>query len=165
MKRLLLLIAVSIVWSGSVLQAQEYEYVPLVREGVEWGYTGDLGDYRCQIKGDTIIDGTTYKKFYRYTTCGLQKNTPCYVAVRENDKKVYYREITGDDREERLIYDFSLEKGDMAILYSRSFLDYMQIDVRYVDTIKNGRGMISLWRKAIHGQSRPSLRSLGMGRK
>ena len=96
MKRLLLLIAVSIVWSGSVLQAQEYEYVPLVREGVEWGYTGDLGDYRCQIKGDTIIDGTTYKKFYRYTTCGLQKNTPCYVAVRENDKKVYYREITGD---------------------------------------------------------------------
>lgn len=63
MKRLLLLIAVSIVWSGSVLQAQEYEYVPLVREGVEWGYTGDLGDYRCQIKGDTIIDGTTYKNF------------------------------------------------------------------------------------------------------
>lgn len=38
MKRLLLLIAVSIVWSGSVLQAQEYEYVPLVREGIEWGY-------------------------------------------------------------------------------------------------------------------------------
>ena len=36
MKRLLLLIAVSIVWSGSVLQAQEYEYVPLVREGIEW---------------------------------------------------------------------------------------------------------------------------------
>ena len=35
MKRLLLLIAVSIVWSGSVLQAQEYEYVPLVQEGVE----------------------------------------------------------------------------------------------------------------------------------
>lgn len=82
----------------------------MVREGVEWGYTGDLGDYRCQIKGDTIIDGTTYKKFYRYTTCGLQKNTPCYVVVRENDKKVYYREITGDNREERLIYDFSLEK-------------------------------------------------------
>lgn len=116
----------------------KYEYVPLVREGVEWGYTGDLGDYRCQIKGDTIIDGTTYKKFYRYTTCGLQKNTPCYVVVRENDKKVYYREITGDNREERLIYDFSLEKGDMSILYSRSALDYMQIDVRYVDTIQVG---------------------------
>lgn len=31
MKRLLLLIAVSIVWSGSVLQAQEY--VPFVHKG------------------------------------------------------------------------------------------------------------------------------------
>lgn len=33
MKRLLLLIAVSIVWSGSVLQAQEYEYVPWFVKG------------------------------------------------------------------------------------------------------------------------------------
>lgn len=53
MKRLLLLIAVSIVWSGSVLQAQEYEYVPLVREGIEWGYkNGEI--YR--FIGEEIIN-------------------------------------------------------------------------------------------------------------
>ena len=59
MKRLLLLIAVSIVWSGSVLQAQEYEYVPLVREGIEWGYkNGEI--YR--FIGEEIINGKVYKQ-------------------------------------------------------------------------------------------------------
>ena len=67
MKRLLLLIAVSIVWSGSVLQAQEYEYVPLVQEGVEWGYyqynpvhPENNGFIRLQFEGDTLLDGKTY---------------------------------------------------------------------------------------------------------
>ena len=54
MKRLLLLIAVSIVWSGSVLQAQEYEYVPLVREGIEWGYkNGEI--YSCKDRAMVAI--------------------------------------------------------------------------------------------------------------
>ena len=62
MKRLLLLIAVSIVWSGSVLQAQEYEYVPLVREGIEWGYkNGEI--YR--FIGEEIINGKVYKQLGR----------------------------------------------------------------------------------------------------
>ena len=116
----------------------QYEYVPLVREGIEWGYSGDLGEYRCQIKGDTIIDGVAYKKFYKYTTCELQDNTPCCVVVREEDKKVYYREISGEDRQERMIYDFSLEMGDSELLYNRVNSEYMTTNVFYTDTIQVG---------------------------
>ena len=70
MKRLLLLIAVSIVWSGSVLQAQEYEYVPLVREGIEWGYkNGEI--YR--FIGEEIINGKVYKQLDVYKRQGFSE--------------------------------------------------------------------------------------------
>ena len=71
MKRLLLLIAVSIVWSGSVLQAQEYEYVPLVQEGVEWGYyqynpvhPENNGFIRLQLKETLCSMEKHIKKLY-----------------------------------------------------------------------------------------------------
>ena len=76
MKRLLLLIAVSIVWSGSVLQAQEY--VPFVHKGAcgdtyaydpyvkdcdfgyynyNWGSVSGFTHYR--IQGETNMNGKT----------------------------------------------------------------------------------------------------------
>ena len=59
----------SLLWSFALIclgciagQAQEYEYVPLVREGVEWTYLDENGlkleysFYRYRLEGDTIID-------------------------------------------------------------------------------------------------------------
>ena len=61
--------------------AQEYEYVPFVREGVKWTYSiqdyhyekdyetnparGDNKVYRTlEIKGDTVINGKSYKAMH-----------------------------------------------------------------------------------------------------
>ena len=87
--------------------AQEYEYVPFVREGVKWTYyitdyqyhkdyitnpaRGDNVAYRTlEIKGDTVINGLTYKKMHKYSgeTINAENDTvPVY--LREENKKVY----------------------------------------------------------------------------
>lgn len=100
MKRLLLSMVVGAM-SVLPMLAEENEYVPVVREGVEWGhkavYCGVNVEtkviyYREQLKGDTVIDGNTYKKCYRYTERELNTATAELVSVmREADKKLYVR--------------------------------------------------------------------------
>lgn len=66
------------------MAAQEYEYVPFVREGVKWVYTyenysdsvlGWTADpnlaygkvyLTLELKGDTVINGKTYKAMHKY---------------------------------------------------------------------------------------------------
>ena len=117
-------------------QEAEYEYVPVVREGVEWGYVFShsfppgVEYYRLQLKGDTVINDKTYKRCYAYQTATLDTATATlHGFLREEDKKVYfipnpdeevsvgwllmkdqYNSIYGD--EERMIYDFNLNEGD-----------------------------------------------------
>lgn len=103
-------------------------YVPVVREGIEWGYVDDyfafdLGGYnffRLQFKGDTIVDGVDYKKLYAYSAPELDvKKATLYALMREEDKKVYSRMMTGMDADgdERMLYDFNnaTEGGVMNI--------------------------------------------------
>ena len=86
------------------------EYVPLLREGVKWvcletkyGIYGDAGDdyaiprfYTIEIKGDTVIDGTTYKKCYRYSDVDwsnedvmICSNTKPLALLREERRALY----------------------------------------------------------------------------
>lgn len=114
----------------------EYEYVPIVREGVEWGYVYShsfppgVEYYRLQLKGDTVINDKTYKRCYAYQTATLDTATAAlHGFLREEDKRVYfmpnpdegydyiwcigkeqYQDIYGND--ERMIYDFNLNVGD-----------------------------------------------------
>ena len=81
------------------VQAQEYEYVPLVREGMQWVYAAQFNGcqydrfdtyYTLQIKGDTVISGIPFKKLIYE----LSQNTPSPIKatlayVREEDKIVY----------------------------------------------------------------------------
>ncbi len=86
--------------------AQEYEYVPFVREGVKWAYAindyhyyhlkdnpanGDLGAHRTlEFRGDTVINGKTYKAMHMCVDDELSE--PCDVIpvyLREEDKRVY----------------------------------------------------------------------------
>ena len=87
--------------------AQEYEYVPFVREGVKWVYyindynyhvdfytdpaRGDNKAYRTlEIKGDTVINGKFYKALHLYSGESInEENDIIPVFLREEDKKVY----------------------------------------------------------------------------
>lgn len=85
--------------------AQEYEYVPFVREGVKWVYRiyNDGGFYptdpsvpegrtymKLEFKGDTTINGKIYKAMHKYhgDTINREHDTiPIY--MREENKVVY----------------------------------------------------------------------------
>ena len=91
----------------SQMAAQDYEYVPFVREGVKWIYSiqdynyhadyytnparGDNRIYRTiEIKGDTVIGGKTYKAVHKYSGDAIDmENDTIPVYLREEDKKVY----------------------------------------------------------------------------
>lgn len=75
-------------------QDAEYEYVPVVREGVEWGYVFShsfppgVEYYRLQLKGDTVINDKTYKRCYAYQTATLDTATATlHGFLREEEKK------------------------------------------------------------------------------
>ncbi|MBR5726682.1 MAG: hypothetical protein IKX56_08120 [Muribaculaceae bacterium] len=87
--------------------AQEYEYVPFVREGVKWVYTiynynygheyysnsafGNNVTYRTlELKGDTVINGKTYKAMHKYSGDAInEENDTVPIYLREEDKIVY----------------------------------------------------------------------------
>jgi len=85
--------------------AQEYEYVPLVREGVKWVYsyqnTGEIYppdpnlsvgvvNLTLELKGDTVIDGKTYKAMHKYYGDNINtENDTIPIYLREEDKIVY----------------------------------------------------------------------------
>lgn len=80
--------------------AQEYEYVPFVREGVKWecscfNFLSDLfpygvSYYTLEMKGDTVIDGKHYKPVHLYSGESInEENDTVPVYLREEDKVVY----------------------------------------------------------------------------
>ena len=87
--------------------AQEYEYIPFVREGVKWTYSiqdyhyeqdyytnparGDNKVYRTfEFRGDTIINGKTYKAVHMYVDDEYSEPIDVIpVYLREKDKMVY----------------------------------------------------------------------------
>ncbi len=100
----------------------DYEYTPLVREGVVWeyfhdGWTPDQGYYsRIYISGEENINDTIYHKCYIVNP--YSKNE-CIAYLREEDKKVYLLSFDehvmfqyNTNGQEMLIYDFNLNEGD-----------------------------------------------------
>ena len=98
--------------------AEEAEYTPLVDESLTWSYCDvvkrevdqyDLTYTRYYFKGDTVMNGTTYKKLYQEDCDGAIN----YVAaMREDGMKVYLADNELPDAGEKLIYDFGLSVGD-----------------------------------------------------
>ena len=100
----------------------DYEYTPLVREGVVWeyfhnGWTPDQEYYsRIYISGEEDINNTIYHKCYIVNP--YSKNE-CIAYLREEDKKVYLLSLDQNvafqyntNGQEILIYDFNLNEGD-----------------------------------------------------
>ena len=78
--------------------AQEYEYVPFVREGVKWVCDAPYLEwmqmwhnyYTLELAGDTVIDGKTYKAMHKYSGDAINEmNDTIPVYLREEDKVVY----------------------------------------------------------------------------
>ena len=102
------------------VQAQEYEYVPLVREGVQWVYaflthqkpSSNCGAwvqtfYTLEFKGDTTINGLEYKNLvFNLSNKVSEPLIGTLAYVRESDKRVYA--IVNNDFNN---YDLFMSKG------------------------------------------------------
>ena len=128
----LLIIPILALLGISQLTAQDYEYVPFVREGVKWVYSfhdenDDSGQFRLlnlELKGDTVINGKTYKAMHKYYGDAInEENDTIPVFLREDDKVVYgivpdgrkysdcplgctYNSVDFYDGQEHVLYDF-----------------------------------------------------------
>ena len=101
------------------LNAQDYEYIPMVKPGVQiWTddfvyYTPEGNIYYLHryalTEEDTIIEGETYKKLYLFTGSEFDSLTAqCIGGLRENEQKqVFYKGVdAGYTTESGLICDF-----------------------------------------------------------
>ena len=103
MKTIYTAMLVLLCWAG--IQAQEHEYVPMLREDLVWvGFTDHVGEpnllFHIVAKGDTVIEGTIYKKMFRvnhfpwppahllHTSALLSDSIPA-ALLREENGKVY----------------------------------------------------------------------------
>lgn len=100
-----LLLALLALLGMSQAVAQEYEYVPFVREGVKWVYYYKYNDtfsptypdlfsgtvyLNLEIKGDTTINGKVYKKMHKYYGDAINiENDTVPIYLREENKIVY----------------------------------------------------------------------------
>lgn len=135
MKKNYFFILMFVLFGCTLVQAQEYEYVPFVRENMEWF---DGNKYR--FIGDTVVDGKTYKKCYQSDSCPFEDNMRLYGFAREEDRVVY--RLMPDDEQESVIYDFRVEKaGDRVPSWSWSdeWVTVARIDTILVNGEKRRR--------------------------
>ena len=128
--------------------AQEYEYVPLVREGVKWvhSYVKDLyhpplieSYFTLEMKGDTVIDGHCYKAVHMYSGEEINtENDTIPIFLREEDKvvygivpdgKIYPQCLIGIEYENAMLE--KVESGQEFVLYDfndfRGFLQNLEV--------------------------------------
>ena len=104
MKKTFLIIAMALLGMTQAL-AQDYEYVPFVREGVKWVYCiyNEESFYspdprfpigstylNLEFKGDTIINGKSYKAMHKYYGQSINwENDTIPIYMREENEVVY----------------------------------------------------------------------------
>lgn len=124
-------------------QTQSYEYIPIVKEGLQiWTTDQKYGQYNEQYRyerlalteEDTIIDGKLYKKLYSFTEREFDIETATFVCgIRENENKQVFV-ASYHNQQEFLLYDFSLTEGDSILAESNGEYD-LYFNVTDVDTI------------------------------
>ena len=130
-----------------------YQTVESYEQGQIFMYSGVEEN---TILGDTILDGTLYKKLYKRfihynstkppfphqgtTTTSYEKRGPTFIRYDSSENKVYYREHA--DSLETLIYNFNLTIGDTINLRSEYFIGN---HVKRIDTIPLFEGFHKLY--------------------
>ena len=126
-----------------VALADQKAYRPLVVEGKEWRYTKESdgqqdgkGYVSLVIRGDTVINGTAYKKLL-FEDDG---ETTYWAAIRENDRKIDFISYGSDAVVH--YYDFNLHYGD---LIEHNGSTYKLLDEQYVDVSGGQFHVMELW--------------------
>ena len=150
-----LLISILALLGISQAWAQEYEYVPFVREGVKWVYAisdyqwydydnnpanGDFIAHRTlELRGDTVINGKLYKAMHKCVDDEISEPSDVVpIYLREKDKKVYGIVPDGVSYFDAPIGDFCFgtEEYFNAISSGEEFLLYdFQDPVAYWDSV------------------------------
>ena len=109
--------------------AQEYEYVPFVREGVKWicsnYYTLQQSHFTLELKGDAVINGVTYKAMHKYSGEEIDPNNDTIpVYMREEGKVVYAIVPDGKTYEECPIDCFGDSTINEDIMDGKEFVLY-----------------------------------------
>ena len=137
MKKFLLLSLLALLGMSQSV-AQEYEYVPFVREGVKWVcsyYLNPQSKFCLELKGEADVGGKVYKAMHKYSGEGIDlSNDTILVYLREEDKIVYgivpdgktYEDyLIGLDRDEGI--QDKIAAGEEFVLYdfndAEGFLD------------------------------------------
>ena len=118
-------------------------YIPMVDETLLWSYCDvwkreidkyDLYYSQAKFIGDTVINSQNYKKLY---TANCSNELRYIASMREEDKKVYAIRKDYGDKEEKLIYDFSLNVGDE---FHSPFDEFNTVKVTKIEMIEiNGK--------------------------
>ena len=139
---------------ASQAQEPQNDYRIFAQEGKIWeNQIGVIQEnvYGHFIDGDTLINGENWMKVINYIGRRVYNNS-YYAAIRDVGKKVYA--IAKGSRKPRLLYDFSLNVGDMVrcgvegnafgclleadetldTLYGFRFVSYLKVE--RIDTIK-----------------------------
>ena len=149
-----------------LFQAQSQDYIPFVEEGkvwniekvstwVGWPDYGVVRTEKCELKGDTVIGGVTYKKYYEE---GVYRG-----AMREENKKVYVQYKSSN--QEVLLYDFGLKEGERFTSshdeeYVFTSEDYVEFDNKELRRMKlvnvNDSRDVSYWIEGIGALAGPT---------
>ncbi len=92
-----------------------------------------------KLRGDTVLNGLTYKRLYYTKDTSFQNWRPANVYLREESLKIFRFSII--DGKESLLYDFELEVGEFFPLQAKGAC---QLVVTKVDSLKLGP---QVWRK------------------
>ena len=87
----------------SQMAAQESDYTPFVREGVQWvcyyehfksashmGFEPGKTFFTLELKGDTVIDGKSYKAMHKYSGIGVNTEDDEVIALLREEGKIVY---------------------------------------------------------------------------
>lgn len=141
MKKIILLF-IATALSATKVAAAEYEYTPLVREGVVWEYLynnineldgeDSYTTYRLEFIGTTEINGKTYHNLYRYTdTIDVGQDDPI-AYMREDAGKAVYCLRTTDQTAEQQLYDFE----NAPHFYQNNYYRYRNLQVTGAEDVE-----------------------------
>lgn len=133
--------------SSVAQQPAEYEYVPMVREGVEWEYYAWDMSYSEIIKfhfdGEKTINGKTYKRCYRTSNKDDFSTQTLAGYMREDNRKVYSIAIDSKHYgmpwdiygKEYLSYNFDYDNtGDTETImaFRNDIIEYIVSDISFM---------------------------------
>ena len=142
--RFITLMAIMLMAGVSMVQAQQLE--PLVAEGKQWNVVltyvpwppihRETNAYK--VEGDTVVDGTTYKKLLTTQSEQFDNWELCGVLRETSEGQVFHRNYGWNHTfgAETMLYDFSMQPGD-SICYNDELADCLKL-ISVNDTILEG---------------------------